>query len=390
MNTFLRISGRDPLVARDGRPFGAGQGNRMRSSGWPLPGVVAGSFRTALGKAAGRGFDARTQEELLRIEVAGVLPFADGQLYLPAPQDCVLRRDGGVCRARPEPPRLGEGADWPLAELRPVVLDGEEEDFKPETGPAFWPLNRYTEWLAGKTIDPRSAAFLQAAVEDLRDHVSLTPETGAAEDGLLFTTTGVGALALPRHGRRIEDETKPTGPRRYDRFAEIELTARVSEVPAWGADALARLSTWHPLGGERRLAHWQSRDDEAVWRCPPEVVAALGETNRVALTLATPAVFAHGWRPGWLDEQRSGSPWPGAPRLTLVGVCIQRWRAVSGWSYRDGGPKAIRRVVPAGGVYFFESESSDNRALTGGWLRPVSDGDQERRDGFGLAVWGTW
>ena len=35
----------DPLVARDGRPFGAGQGNRMRSSGWLYPSVVAGSYR---------------------------------------------------------------------------------------------------------------------------------------------------------------------------------------------------------------------------------------------------------------------------------------------------------------------------------------------------------
>ena len=53
-------------------------------------------------------------------------------------------------------------------------------------------------------------------------------------------------------------------------------------------------------------------------------------------------------------------------------------------------PKATRRLVPAGGVYFFESDGNDNSALAGHWLRPVSDGEQERRDGFGLAVWGTW
>ena len=54
---------------------------------------------------------------------------------------------------------------------------------------------------------------------------------------------------------------------------------------------------------------------------------------------------------------------------------------MSGWSYRAGGPKAIRRTVPAGGVYFFESEAADNSALAGRWLRPVSDEESERRDG---------
>jgi hypothetical protein len=83
MTTFLRISGRDPLVARDGRPFGAGQGNRMRSSGWLYPSVVAGSFRTTLGKVAGREFDLQTQNDLLEIDVAGVFPLVDDhQLYL--------------------------------------------------------------------------------------------------------------------------------------------------------------------------------------------------------------------------------------------------------------------------------------------------------------------
>jgi CRISPR-associated protein Cmr3 len=65
-------------------------------------------------------------------------------------------------------------------------------------------------------------------------------------------------------------------------------------------------------------------------------------------------------------------------------------RAVSGWSYKTGGPKAIRRMVPAGGVYFFKSDSNDNRSLADHWLRPVSDDVKDRRDGFGLALWGTW
>ncbi len=388
MTTFLRISGRDPLVARDSRPFGAGQGNRMRSSGWLTPSVVAGSFRTALAKAAGRGFDSTTQDELLKMEVAGVLPLAGSELYLPTPNDCVLDDRGRVFRARPENLKEGEGADWPAEGLRPVLLDATD-DFKPEAGPAFWPLSRYVEWLTGNKVDPRNPDFLGAAVADLRDHVSLDPDSGAAKEGLLFTTAGIGSRAMPRQ-ERSSGPAKPTGVPRRECFAEIELAARVENVPGWGEQALAKLSVWHPLGGERRLAHWRIAKNEKAWECPPTVQQALGKTDKIAMILASPAIFRDGWKPSWLDARLTGSPAKDGPRLELLGVCIQRWRAVSGWSYKVGGPKAIRRMVPAGGVYFFKSNSEDNSALADHWLRPVSDDEQERRDGFGLAVWGTW
>jgi CRISPR-associated protein Cmr3 len=385
MTTFLRISGRDPLVARDGRPFGEGQGSRMRSSGWLTPSVVAGSFRTALAKAAGRGFDPQTQDELLRIDVAGVLPLANGQLYLPAPYDCVINDKDEVFWARPDTTRDAGGADWPAEGLRPVLLDAPS-DFKPEPGPAFWPVNRYAEWLSGQKVNPQSTDFLAAPPPDLRDHVSLNSDTGAAAEGMLFTTAGIGSRALPKYGC-TPGPAKPKGTPRRECFAEIELSARAETVPEWARQALADFSVWHPLGGERRLAHWQTADDGEKWKCPEAVREKLGKTKQITMTLATPAIFRDGWRPGWLEK---GSPTGDGPRLNLVGVCIQRWRAVSGWSYKDKGPKAIRRVVPAGGVYFFKSESNDNSHLARLWLRAASDGEREQLDGFGLAVWGTW
>jgi CRISPR-associated protein Cmr3 len=92
-----------------------------------------------------------------------------------------------------------------------------------------------------------------------------------------------------------------------------------------------------------------------------------------------------------LNEQLIGSPVDDGPVLKLVGVCIQRWRAVSGWSLaKPRGPKPIKRMVPAGGVYFFEVLDGNTSALAPNWLRPVSDDKQDRRNGFGLAAWGIW
>lgn len=101
--------------------------------------------------------------------------------------------------------------------------------------------------------------------------------------------------------------------------------------------------------------------------------------------LTTPAVFRGGWKPGWLSNELVGTPPGGTVVLRLVGLSIQRWRAVSGWSLanlpgRPRGPKPVRRLVPEGGVYFFETVDGKASDLAGHWLESVSDDEQDRRD----------
>ena len=121
--------------------------------------------------------------------------------------------------------------------------------------------------------------------------------------------------------------------------------------------------------------------------------SALESASLLRMVLVTPAIFDHGWRPGWLDaDTLEGKPIGDGPTLRLIGISNGRWKAVSGWSLASPrGPKPIRRMVPAGSVYFFEKVEGDGRILgTNGWLKSVSDAPQDRNDGFGLAVWGTW
>jgi len=401
MNTLIRITARDPVVSRDGRPFGAGQGRRMRSTGWPLPGMVAGSFRTTLAKAAGQAFTGTLPADLLKcIAVHGLFPITvvDKELYLPAPADA-LHREGENQPLRALPRELEGGCDWPGgAKLLPVMPDlaDDADDFKPAPAaktPAFWPLSAFEKWLRGENVT-FDYTFLMAPEADTRDHVAMNDERGAAADGLLFTTTGLVLTHLRRYGVGAD---RPFA----ERYAEITLSSRVTIDPPlpWAEAALAKLGTVHPLGGERRLVGWAAAGED--WsRAAGVTPAPAAANNGVTMTLVTPAVFAGGWQPGWLDASLSGTPPWGGPRLTLVGVCIGRWKAVSGWAMQPQrhptdpskavppGPKPVKRYVPAGGVYFFECESPGDMAT--GWLRPVSDDEQDRRDGYGLAAWGGW
>ena len=148
-----------------------------------------------------------------------------------------------------------------------------------------------------------------------------------------------------------------------------------------------------PVGG-----YIEAQDD---WNFPSELASRFYREEKMRMVLATPAIFSDGWKPGWLRVgQKSGAPdcWPNGLKLKLVSACIDRWKPISGWSLEDGrhgskpGPKPIRRLVPAGSVYFFEIEGDGDATTLAKnlWLKSVCDDEQDRRDGFGLALWGIW
>jgi len=379
MSLHLTLTPRDPLVARDGRPFG--QGARMKSLDWPYPSVLAGSLRSLLGKAAGGDFSEAAVQTLKAIDIAGPLPCLDGELYFPAAKDLLVFADDARQRQamplRPQALPKGAGCNLPGGALWPVAVDAEA---KPAPAPAFWSSRRMAGWLLDKPfIPPENGApgsgFLDAPAKDERMHVSIDPDTYAAEEGLLFMTAGLD-MGLPGQA----------GP--------VTLAARIEAGDAWRG-RLERLDALHPFGGERRLAHWRAEPAGAAWRCPDELGAALRQTKAVRLVLATPALFARGWLPGWLDARTLAGRPPGTSslRLRLVGGCVERWRPISGWGLENGavGPKPVRRLTPAGSVYFFTVEAGSAAELAGpAWLRSVADEAQDRRDGFGLGLWGIW
>jgi len=386
---YLTITPHDPIIARDGRPFGFGQGQRMRSLHWLYPSVFAGSLRTLLGKLNEGGFD--RPEELLSISSAGPLPMHDGRLYFPGPVDLLVYKsednpDRKIMPLRPmRDYKCNEECGSNLANGLSPVLVGIDD--KSEMVPGFWSTDRMQEWLldaAGTNTsvppDPDeirkhpNSDYLNIPAKDERFHTAIEPGTGAVIEGRLFKTVGLDC--------RIKGEIEV-----------IQLAARV-ETDNSAAYDIGSINQYHPIGGERRLAHWESDDKQAgLWSVPAQIRRVLENTPYLRMVLATPAIFSGGWKPGWLDENLEGIPPNSRVKLKLISACVERWKPISGWSLEKGkvGPKAIRRLVPAGSVYFFEvldGKASDIAKSL--WLQSVCDENQDQRDGFGLSLWGTW
>jgi CRISPR-associated protein Cmr3 len=183
---------------------------------------------------------------------------------------------------------------------------------------------------------------------------------------------------------------------RLDASGPLQMAIKVNGN-SFFSSSLATLSSLHPLGGERRLVHWGLGSGGAKgWTMPDSILSQIMKGNgKVRMVLATPALFSGGWKPGWLNEGPhglEGTPPGGDLKLRLLGVCLDRWQPLSGWSLEKGkvGQKPLRRLVPSGSVYFFEMVGGPPKEWGSLWLRPVSDDLQDRRDGFGLSLWGVW
>lgn len=384
---YLSITPHDPIIARDARPFGFGL--RMKSLDWPYPSVLAGSLRTMLGKMNSTSFDNETVKNLKKVSIAGPFPLYNGSIYLPAPADILVEEQkDGKCvphTIRPMKMRDGEGCNLPNEKLIPAMLaDSVRDEFKPAAIAPFWSMEKMETWLADDgpasfeaPPEPEkiedTEGFLDFPGKEPRSHVKIKSESGTAEDEMLFETVGLDFGAKG-----------------------IQIAARVD------TGEFAWKNSFHPLGGERRLAYWKAGADPG-WACPSKIHEALAGKTHLRMVLATPAIFSNGWLPGWLDpESLKGCPplWPGETlpdkpdfTLKLISASVGRWKPLSGWSLEAGnrGPKPIRRVVPAGSVYFFEVTGGTPADLAENlWLRPVSDNPQDRCDGFGLTLWGVW
>jgi CRISPR-associated protein Cmr3 len=384
MKTWI-IEPRDPLIARDGRPFTADPGARAKSLPFPFPSTTAGTVRTrhGFGKPDFTGFDEKLIEEVRKIQAQGpLLVELDGKgeiedWMLPAPADAVLYEDeAGAKQAHVKQLvacKLSEVmyTDLP-GDLLPVgfALYDEISRKKPhKAAPRFWKRDEFFDWLRNPS-DRQSVGLDQLGhdgpVGESRVHVKIDPKSQAAEEGFLYQTSGY------EFTRRLNG--KPL------RLAlAVRTTAALSEGIA-------------PLGGEQRLSHW--RESSASFpACPDEVRARIKKDKACRIVLLTPAHFRAGFYPEWLKQTLHGV----APRL--VAAAVGRPQVVSGWDYEIRKPKPTRRLAPAGSVFFLKLDGDEQNIaqwIDAIWMNCVSDDDengnpdQTRLDGFGLAALGSW
>jgi CRISPR-associated protein Cmr3 len=377
----LLLKPRGPMLFRDGRPFAAFAGATANSLPWPYPSTVAGALRTWLGNAAGWDWKGNGPERARQVMVKG--PLVVSQLaketpcvYVPSPADAWLGEDAEA----PQPLRRltlapGQGAIRPHPQLSLLAPPANR---KAKPGAPLWSLSLALKWLIPNHRDPwPPLAFPAVEMEPplaRRVHVSVDAATRTAREGRLFT---------------IEERWYPEGPS-HAKSAQSHDSRSMALLARLEAEAPdASLSRHVFLGGERGVA-WVDRVDGLWPQCPQELSEALRAARFLRMWLVTPVAFRKGWLPGWVDEGLVGSP-PSQPelRLRLLATALPRRTSIGGFDVERGRPKPLRLATAAGAVYIFERLDGEPAAHRL-WLESVADDEQDRRDGFGLALWGPW
>ncbi len=380
METYL-IEPLAPLIVRSGRPFDGQAGTD--DARFPPPSTLAGALRTAHAESCGKPLG----PALAQISIAGPLPVKLDEagkplsLLVPKPADALYfwAADKSVRLVQTLPTALadGEGCDLRYG-LLPLQLS-EEIKGKPAGGPLWWALDDLLAFRAGqaRSFDAIKKNGWIPPQDEIRTHVAIDRSTHAAQDGKLFQTAGLVCLPQPEGSTALGQENFPAG--------------RIGLLGCCAGKIDNGVIT---LGGERRLSSI-SVSRLGLWPTAPALLGKeIGKARGLCLTLLTPALFASGWHPAWLQEENGelhGSP-PGfaGMQLKLRAAALDRWQPHSGWDLAKARPRAGRKLVPAGAVYWFEILEASEASLAALWLIPISDHDQDRRDGFGLALPQPW
>ncbi len=395
--TVWLMEPRDPLLVRDGRPFGSDPGARAISLPFPFPSTIAGGVRARAGVDDDGLFPftekdryAQELQDLKSIQIYGPLlvqlaeesnEIDDDQWLLAAPHDALFLSEtavtGGTAPRLEQlvPLQLPPGAqtdletDVPLLVGLPHVTDQQ----KPLQGaPGFWYWKHFHTWLLNPSLLMRQLAQrelsparlgLRHLVYDHRMHVSIEAGKDIARDGMLFETAGLAFTALDPGNQRL-------------RLAIAVATERQIKEGLAG------------FGGERRLVVWR-KSQARLPACSQELEDAIVATGHCRLLLLTPACFARGYAPTWLRDDTAKK----GVQLELKAIALQRPQVVSGWDLALNRPKPSRRLAAAGTVLFLSlqgEEAAIRQWVRDTWMHCISDRGEDRTDGFGLAVLGTW
>ena len=384
MNSYF-LDALAPLVFRSGKPFGSQ--SDTDDVQFPLPSAAAGLVRTQIMRQSGCDWDSKTQgnraklsdvqvDELRQIAVQGAFLAKqdisdDLKILLPKPTNALYLKNKEtdqteLVRLTPQAFGSDTAADFPHVDLLPVQIQSPIKG-KPQSGATYWDLADLLAWQSSEklTYEDVNKRGAQTLPIETRTHVGINRETLAAEDGRLFQTAAYDfAESAQKHHQGWESH----------RYGFVIRTAADLQN-----NSVVR------FGGEGRLSRLNKISDDVFKR------HEYTYTNGLTLTLLTPALFEKGWLPGWLDSQTLTGTLPHTNlQVKLRATAIDRWLPVSGWDLQQHAPKAMRKAVAAGAVYWFEIQSGNTVELAQAQWQAFSDNGQDCRDGFGIGLIGPW
>lgn len=364
MRIFIEPS--DVLLFRDGRPFAAGEDHRAVSLFPPMPLTMQGVIRSKVLADKGIDYVAYAQGKVPVSEIG----YGDdyGQLLLRGP--FVAREvNGQVVRYFTLPADVVTGQCSHPVVLAPLPSVHAQDESPFDSNPPVGTTSRLPLW-------QRTTAHLETIENGWLGELELQRYL----DGQPFALT-LGGEVLERESRfHVGIDSRVKRPHQGDtggHLFQVEFVRLRPGVGLWVEVKGVGLPNEGMLqiGGEAKAALYHEVN------ATPSLTAGGTAQGRFKLYFATPAYFASGWQPDdWGRFIAGGS-------VRLVAAAVPRPQPIGGFDMARRQHKPMRRFVPAGSVFFFESDDQVKIPEV------ITDDDGPARlgqIGFGQVFVGRW
>lgn len=353
----MQIEQIDVWTFGDGRPFEAGEDHQRLSMFPPTSLTLQGALRAKVLADSGVSFEAFRQKDPACATVARQIGWPDddgwGQLRLRGPW---LVKDGE--RYYPIPADVveveelaaeNEKAAKHLLRLSPLK---DTAGFQTNLPDSLHPL-----WVKTTGVPTESTGWLSATefkkyLEERVFHATQPAELFSRESR--FGVEIESAVKRPKTGNLFAME--------YIRLNEgVTLQVEVDGLDLPQTGLLA-------LGGDGRTARYKIGG-------PGEALLPIDLPARFKIVFVTPAYFERGWQPADWAKWFAGA--------RLVAAALKRPTPIGGRNVAKNEPRSLRKFIPAGSVYYFESEARIRYQH-----QPITDFGAEI--GFGQIITGGW
>lgn len=350
---IIKIDPLDTIFFRDGKPFTMGDDTWADGMFPPYPSIIYGALRST--------YFSYHLEELVKanedndptrnLKINGIYLLTEDDVYLPLPNDCVQKKDGEKDLV----------SILSIHELNTVksscptqyVLKSIEEVENIDGG--LININSLKEYLeCTKNSFSSILKLVDRVLYEPKVSIGINKKTSTAEEGKIYRADM----------RRLENKE--------GKSLSLIIEFEGLDLPERGM---------MKLGGEGKAVSYQQFESINL-----SFDNSRSDEKRLKLYLSTPAIFKNGWLPEWINEKTLSGKYKGL-KLKLLTASIGKPIHIGGFDMKTRMPKAMRKAVPAGSVYYFEVKEGDfQKAFEIFNQTAISDFNPEQ--GFGISYVG--
>jgi CRISPR-associated protein (Cas_Cmr3) len=385
-----RIQPLDPILFGDNRSARAGEDHTLSDQD-PAPSTLYGALGARIALCLGASVhewdrarpvlgehapDLATHDSERSALEGYALLDPEGRMWFPRPLHFRVEATHGRWFALPLLVPAGETASVPSSlgferRLVPAVASGEESLPAEVEDDLFVDESLLAEILAGEA---GAASPLSSSVRGRDSFFRVEVRAGLGMANAL-NTAGEGLLFTRPYRRFAQAIDRGDGWRGAGFIAWYRVRDLAASDPAsWNGPGF--------LGGDRRRARiaFEIAPERPLGRVLEAVCAAAPESRGWLAYLLTPAVAPAG--PLAFEGRK--------PVAAAIGKPLH----VSGWNARDGGPRPLLTLLPAGSVLFFSWDPGLGAGERGNWISErwlaAIDGGGYGASGFGRLLIGVW